>query len=70
MTDLNHVAAVARQNPPRKGENALVYLQRLCVLAGVIRPEDTSGEPPTGWHDAAGIVAAVAEEGKDPWWQR
>lgn len=66
MTDMEHIRACAAQNKPRPGEHWAVYLQRLCVLAGLIRPEDTAGPPPGGWVD----VATVLEEPKTEWWQR
>lgn len=67
MTDKAHIEAVAHQNKPRLGEHWAVYLQRLCVLSGLIRPEDTSGPPLDGWVDA-GQVLEQAE--KEAWWQR
>lgn len=66
MTDLSHVQAVARQNPRRANEGAVQYIQRLRVLAGLLRPEETAGEPPGGWHDVAEVLD---ETPRDEWWQ-
>ena len=68
MTDLDYVASVARQNPRRKHEHPLVYCQRLCVLSGLLKPEETSGEPPDGWHDAGAVLEAAPA--REDWWNR
>lgn len=64
--DQGHMLAVIRQNPKRASEGALQYVQRIAVLAGLIRPEDTSGEPVDGWSNPAEVL----EEAKPEWWQR
>ena len=62
----NHVLAIVRQNPRRQNEGAIQYCQRIAVLAGLIRPEDTAGEPVGGWYDA-GAVTETTNEREDYW---
>lgn len=54
--DQGHLLAVIRQNPKRAREGALQYVQRVAVLAGLIRPEDTAGEPLSGWSSTSEIL--------------
>lgn len=63
--DSAHAIATVRANPRRKGEGALVYVQRIAVLAGMIEPEATAGEPVGGWSSAGEVL-----EQPEPWWQR
>ena len=66
VTDMAHIQAVVRQNPRRPNEGAVQFIQRIAVLAGLIRPEETAGEPPQGWHDAATVMREEREE----YWNR
>lgn len=64
--DASHVAAVVRQNPRRPGEGALAFVQRICVLSGLITPEETAGPPAGGWSSAGEVL----EEEPEPWFQK
>jgi hypothetical protein len=65
--DQGHLLATIRANPRRPGEGALVYVQRLAVLAGLVEPEATAGTPPDGWSSAGEVLA---EEPAERWDQR
>jgi hypothetical protein len=67
VTDPAAIEAVARENPRRDDESWFAYVERLSVLAGLLKPEQAGQKPPGGkWSSAADVVRDEPEE----WWKR